>query len=147
MMDHPTAPSDGGRRALQMVLAALAAIPFATAALDIVAGSDYLPGGPNQTTPSMDSEFRFASTFWCAVGPVIWWQVPHVARDSPLLPLTLSTVFAGGIARLQSWRQRGRPHPVFVAATALELIGMPIVIIWRRMVVAKAKAARLGARS
>jgi hypothetical protein len=33
---------------------------------------------------------------------------------------------------------------VFVGATALELIGMPIVIMWHRKVVAKAKAARLA---
>jgi hypothetical protein len=37
-----------------------------------------------------------------------------------------------------SFATRALPQP-------LELIGMPIVIIWHRKVVAKAKAARLGA--
>jgi hypothetical protein len=39
-------PSDGGRRALQVVLAVLATIPFARGAVDVLAGSDLLPGGP-----------------------------------------------------------------------------------------------------
>ena len=127
--------SDGHRRALQVVLASLATIPVATGATDIIVGPEILPGGPNETTASMDSGFRFASTFWFAVGPLIWSQLPHVA----ILPLTIGTVFVGGIARLRSWEQRGRPHPVFIGAIALELIGMPLVLAWQRTVAAKAK--------
>jgi hypothetical protein len=54
-------------------------------------------------------------TLWFAVGPLIWSQLPHVA----ILPLTIGTVFVGGIARLRSWQQRGRSHPVFIGAIAL----------------------------
>jgi len=144
MKQELTAPPDGGRRALQIVLAVLAVIPVVSGAVDIIAGSKWLPGGQSQTTPSMDSAFRFASIFWCAVGPLVWWHVPRVTRDSPTLPLTLSTVFAGGIARLYSWQQRGRPHSMFVGATALELIGMPVLIVWHRNVVASVKAATIG---
>jgi Domain of unknown function (DUF4345) len=129
------APSDGGRRALQVVLAALATIPFATGSVDILAGPDVIPGGSSDTTPSLDSAFRFSSTFWLAVGPIIWSQLPRVESDSPVLPLTVGTVFASGLARLRSWQQRGRPHPLFVGAIALELIGMPIILAWQRKVV------------
>lgn len=131
--------SDGGRRPLQVVLAVLATIPIATGSADILAGPDVLPGGSGDTTPSLDSAFRFASTFWLAVGPIIWSQLPRVESDSPVLPLTVGTVFVSGLARLRSWQQRGRPHPVFVGAIALELIGMPIVLVWQRKVVARAR--------
>jgi hypothetical protein len=145
-VDGPSA-SDGGRRALQVVLAVLATIPFARGAVDVLAGSDLLPGGPSDTTASLDSEFRFASTFWLAVGPVVWSQLPRVASDSPVLPLTLGTVFVGGLARLRSWQQRGRPHPLLVGAIALELIGMPVVLAWQRKVVARAKRAPITSRA
>jgi hypothetical protein len=135
-------PPDGGRRALQVVLAALATIPVVTGSADVLAGPDVLPGGSSDATPSLDSSFRFSSTFWLAVGPVIWSQLPRVASDSRVLPLTVGTVFVGGLARLRSWQQRGRPHPVFVGAIALELIGMPVVFAWQRKVVARANRVR-----
>jgi hypothetical protein len=139
-MDY-SMPEDGGRRALQLTLGVLASIPFATGVVDVVAGSDLLPGGTSDITASLDSEFRFASTFWCAVGPIIWSQLSEVEDESPVLPLTMTTVFLGGLARARSWRARGRPHPIFVGATALELIGMPILLAWHRRVVRAARTS------
>jgi Domain of unknown function (DUF4345) len=144
---RPSMPDDGGRRELQYTLGVLATIPFTTGLVDIVAGSDLLPGGSNEITASLDSEFRFASTFWCAVGPVIWSQLRRVDADSPVLPLTMATVFLGGLARSRSWAVRGRPHAVFIGATALELIGMPVVFTWHRHVVNRSRVAQLSAGS
>lgn len=117
------------RRRLQWTLAVLAAIPMASASREIVCGPQGVPGGSPDVAPTVDSALRYANAFKFAVGPVIWSQLAHVER-SPAL--ALSTVFGGGLARLRSWQQRGRPHPVSVAAVVLETLAVPALIVWQR---------------
>jgi hypothetical protein len=130
------APHRGGsptRRRLQWTLAVLAAIPMASAAGEVVHGPQGVPGGSPAVIPTVDSALRYANVYKFAVGPAIWSQLAHVER-SPALTFALSTVFIGGLARLRSWQQSGRPHPVTVAAIVLETVGVPIVLAWQRRV-------------
>ena len=128
-----TQQSGGSRRRLQWTLGVLAAIPVASAAGEIVRGAQGVPGGSPDVTPTVDSSLRYASVFKFAVGPVIWSQLGRVER-SPALSFAISTIAVGGLARLRSWQQRGRPHPVTVAAIALETLGGPLLLIWQRRV-------------
>ena len=84
-------------------------------------------------TPTVDSSLRYANAFKLAVGPVIWSQLARVER-SPAVTFALSTIFIGGLTRLMSWQQRGRPHPVTVAAIVLETVGPPIMIAWQNSI-------------
>jgi hypothetical protein len=130
---NPGGSRSRSRRGLQWTLAALAALPVASASGEIVRGPQGVPGGSPDVTPTVDSAFRYANVFKFAAGLVIWSQLPRVER-SPALTFALSTVFIGGLARLWSWRQRGRPHPVSVAAVVLETVGVPMMIAWQRRI-------------
>ena len=99
----PPAPSGRSRRRLQWTLAALAAIPLASASREIVLGPQGVPGGSPDATPTVDSALRYANVFKFAVGPVIWSQLGRVER-SPSLTYALSS------------HLRGRIHPSAVLA-------------------------------
>ena len=127
----------GSRRRLQWTLGVLAAIPVASAAGEILRGPQGVPGGSPDVLPTVDSSLRYANVFKLAVGPVIWSQLGQVER-SPVLSFAATTIAIGGLARLRSWQQRGRPHPITVGAIALETIGVPILLAWQRRLCAKA---------
>jgi uncharacterized membrane-anchored protein YitT (DUF2179 family) len=124
------------RRRLQITCAVVACIPFASGLVSILKGPTALPGGVRDVTPSLDSEYRFVNVFWIVAAPIVWFALPSIEKKNPALRLVLFTAFLGGFARLLSWRKTGRPHPAFVAATGLELVGMPALAIWHRLVVA-----------
>ena len=130
---HP----DGGRRALQITLGTLACIPFASGLAGMLVGPRSLPGDASRVEPSLDNEYRYAHAIWFAAAPVIWSTLPQVERQGPVLRAVSATVFLGGLARSLSWRKAGRPHPVLVGATALEL-GIPVLAVWQARVAARA---------
>jgi hypothetical protein len=126
-----TQQSNSSRRGLQRTLAVLAAIPMASAIGEIVRGPQGVPGGSPDVLPTVDSSLRYANVFKLAVGPVMWSQLRRVEQSSAVT-LALSTIFVGGLARVRSWQQRGRPHPITVSAIALETVAVAGLLLWQR---------------
>lgn len=119
------------RRRLQWTLGLLAALPAQSAVREIVGGPAAVPGGSPAVAPTVDSALRYANVFKLAVAPIIWSQLSRIER-SDAITVAGAIIGAGGLARLWSWKQAGRPHPVTVGATALELIGIPVILAWQR---------------
>lgn len=125
------------RTALQWTLGVLSAIPMTSALGEILRGPRAVPGGSPDVVPTVDSALRYASVFKFAAGLTILRELAHIER-SPATTFALSTVAVGGLVRMISWKQRGRPHPMIVGAVGLEAIGVPLLLTWQRRVAAKA---------
>lgn len=132
---------DGGRRGLQVTLAVLSAVPFLSGLAGMLFGPKPLPGTTTEFNATADSEYRFINAFWFATAPVIWSAIPRIEHRTKLTRSLTAIVFLGGLARLVGWRTAGRPHPVFIAAIALELVGIPAVMGWQ------SRVARLATRT
>lgn len=116
-------------RRLRRVLATLGAVPVATGLLGILAGPGGAPGG-GPTTASVDSEYRFINVFWVAAGGVLWWSLVRPVERATTTRLVLGVTALGGLPRLLSIRHAGRPHPVFQGTIVLELVILPLLLIW-----------------
>jgi hypothetical protein len=124
--------TERSRRRLQLALGVLATVVSASSSSQIVSGSCAVPGNSADVEPSVDSALRYANTFVATVGPVILSQLPRIEHRSPWLTWALASISLGGLARLRSWQHRGRPHPALMAATALELLAAPALLLWQR---------------
>lgn len=125
------------RTALQWTLGSLAVIPMASAVGEILHGPRGVPGGSPDVVPAVDSSLRYANVFKFASGVTVLRELRRIERSSAT-SFALSTIAVGGLARIVSWRQSGRPHPVIVGAIALETIGAPLLLTWQRRISAKA---------
>jgi hypothetical protein len=117
------------RRVLLIVLSVLGAVPVATGLLAIIGGPTVAPGG-GPTTPSVDSEYRFVNVFWLGAGLILWWTLLKPQPRALVTRTVLALAAIGGLARLLSVFIVGWPHPVYIGTLGLELIVVPLVILW-----------------
>jgi hypothetical protein len=131
---------DMSKKTLQIVLAILALIPILTGVMDLILGAHALnvSGGalPSEVVQNvvLDSQTRFLGAIWFGIGIILYWVIPSVDKQTTLFRLLAGVIFLGGIGRLFSAFLVGLPPVEFIAATVLELIGMPILVLWQSRV-------------
>lgn len=128
------------KKALQIVLAVLGLIPIVTGSLSIVLGVSALRVVGGFITSEMssnivlDSEIRFLGAVWLGVGVLVYWTIPSIDKQTTLFRLLMGTIFLGGIGRSLSAFLIGTPPTLFIAIIVLELIGMPLLMLWQSLI-------------
>lgn len=128
------------RKILQLVLAVLGLIPLLTGGLSLLLGAHAFNviGGSIPSTAInnvvLDSEARFLGAIWFSIGVLLYWILPSIHQQTTLFRLLTGGIFLGGLGRLASAFLVGIPPVQFIAAIVLELIGMPLLIMWQSLI-------------
>ena len=82
---------------------------------------------------AIDSDIRFLGAIWFSIGVILYWVIPAIDKQTTLFRLLIGGIFLGGLGRLSSALLIGIPPTQFIAAIALELIGMPLLLLWQSL--------------
>ncbi len=138
-----TVTTAAGRRALQVVVAVLAAVPTTAGLAGVVLGPAAF-GVSEADSTSLDSHVRFLSGVFLAIGLCFYSTVRRIERHRTRFRLAAAAVFVGGLGRLLSLILMGAPEWPHLVGLALELLVVPALVIWQGAV---ARAAETQAPS
>jgi hypothetical protein len=120
-------------RRFQVVVGILSVVPVLTGGLNLALGVAALNLLFNQSigsNPVLDSEVRFLGAIWLMCGVVLFRIVPKLKEKSLIFRYIASGIFLGGVGRLVSVFAAGIPPTPFFGLIALELLGMPLLMLW-----------------
>jgi len=137
MTVSPSVSFHRSRRALQLVLIGVALLPVTTGTLAFWRGARAIPGARRWDAP-VDGEVRYLSVWWTAAGLMLLRAVPGVEREAGVVRSVSVLVALGGLGRVRSMRREGLPHPLMVAAAAVEVLLPFVVIPWQRRIARRA---------
>jgi Domain of unknown function (DUF4345) len=120
---------------LQILTAGLALVPLLTGLAGLLLGVSELRNFSPVTTHDpqfvIDSNYRFFSGLWIAIGLCLMLSVRSIEYETTLFRVAWGAIFLGGIGRLVSIGVAGMPPAPFLGFTALEIIGAPLFIYWQ----------------
>lgn len=128
-MKHPIS----GKKALQAIVAILAATPVLVGLEGILSGPEFLHAEAPWPV-DLDSHFRFLSGFFLATG-IAWYScIPGIETKTERFRLLAACTFIGGLARLVSLLAVGEPSRGHLAGLCIELLAVPGLVWWQRRV-------------
>ena len=118
------------RRLLQYVIAILALVPISAGIAGVFLGPRFL-GLEGSAPADLDSHLRFLSGFFLAAGLAYWSCIRDIERKTERFRLLALLTVAGGLARAYSISRAGWPSAGHVAGLGLELLVVPLLVIWQ----------------
>lgn len=121
------------RQALQVVLTILGGVAVTFGALTVIAGGAGVLAGGN-VSASVDSELRFYAAWYLGAGVLLFWTVPRVESEGPIIRAICTVLVLAACGRVISLIVVGAPHTVFLALMVVEFVIPAVVVPWQRAV-------------
>lgn len=91
-------------------------------------GARIVAGGGN-FTPSIDSQEHFYGVIFAGYGMAYIWAARQAQIQTRLIRILAGLMLIGGVGRIISWVDQGRPHPMWIALGAVEFV-VPALFFW-----------------
>ena len=134
------------RRLLQLAVVLGCVVPFLAGGSGILKGPVFLHGVAEPVAADLDSHFRYLSGLLFAIGLAFASCIPGIERKTARFRLLALLVFVGGLARLISWLSMGTPGRGHVVGLAMELVAVPLLVLWQARVAAPGQGPAGGAQ-
>ena len=109
-----------------------AAIPLITGPLSMLGLHDPIYAmTPTADDSILDSNTRFFGGLWLVCGLALLTTLRTLDQPNPLFRWIMLGIVAGGVGRLISMAALAVPPAPFIAVTVLEIVVIPVVIVWQ----------------
>ncbi len=124
------------RRLLQAAVALGCVVPLLAGAVGTIQGPAFLSGVGLGVPADLDSHFRYLSGLLFAIGIAFATCIPGIERKTARFRLLALLVFVGGLGRLLGLAMSGMPGTGLVFGLAMELVAVPLLVLWQVRVAA-----------
>jgi Domain of unknown function (DUF4345) len=122
------------RRLLQAATALAALVPLSMGTASIIGSAGVLKGVALPLPIDLDSHFRYLSGLLLGIGLIFVASIPRIERRTQIFRALGAIVVVGGLARLLSLVQSGVPGPGHQFGLLMELIVVPLIVLWQARV-------------
>jgi hypothetical protein len=123
------------KRLLHGIVALLGLVPVTAGLYGVIFGPDFLQPG-RTASADLDSHFRYLSGLFLGIGITFYACVAGIERKTMAFRIAAAVVALGGLARLGSLLAVGVPSAGHLLGLALELIVVPLLVLWQGRVAA-----------
>jgi hypothetical protein len=90
---------------------------------------------PLVAPPLLRNNFRAIAAAFASWAPLVVWSLAAPAERAAVFRIIVGFGFVAGLARATGWWAEGDPGPIAAGIMAIELVGMPLLLLWHARLV------------
>lgn len=125
------------KKLFQVILSILLIVPFGFGTVGVLFGlrGFYWIFGlsiPASLDVNLDNDFRFLAGVFLGIGfLIVRYIVKDIEKQTGLFRVIALSIFIGGVGRIISWTQLGKPNLLSLLLIASEIVIVPLLVLWQ----------------